>query len=93
MREWVALCEAPSFCVLSHHATQTFSLCAVVLTQVKALGLVRAFDPPQPFLNQWLQGWCIIGTGLYDSAATLCASKERVPSDGTRALKDTQHFN
>ena len=48
MREWVALCEAQLFCVLSQHATQTFGLCAMVLTQVKALGLVRAFDPLRP---------------------------------------------
>ena len=45
MRECVALCEAQLFCVLSYHATQTFGLCAMVLTQVKTLGLVRAFDP------------------------------------------------
>ena len=41
----MALCEAQLFCVLSHHATQTFGLCAMVLTQVKAFDLVRAFDP------------------------------------------------
>jgi hypothetical protein len=29
-----------------HHATQTFGLCAVVLTQVKAVGLVQVYDLP-----------------------------------------------
>ena len=41
----MALCEAQLFCVLSHHATQTFGLCAMVLIQVKTIGLERAFDP------------------------------------------------
>ena len=54
MRERVALYEALSSSVLSHHATQTF-VCAMVLTQVKALGLVRAFNPQTTVPNNGIK--------------------------------------
>ena len=43
--KWVALFEARSLSLAVPHATQTSGLCAVGLAQVKAAGLVRAFDP------------------------------------------------
>lgn len=41
----MALFEARSLYLVVPHATQTFGLCAVGFAQVKAAGLVRAFDP------------------------------------------------
>ena len=46
MSKRVALYEAASASVHFHHATQTFGLCAVVLPQVKAAGLVQTFGLP-----------------------------------------------
>jgi hypothetical protein len=40
----VALYEAHTRYLLSPQATQTFGLCALGLPQVKAVGLVQAFD-------------------------------------------------
>ena len=51
----MALYEALSSSVLSHQATQTFGLCAMVLTQVKALGLVRAFNPQTTVPNNGIK--------------------------------------
>ena len=53
IKEWVALYEAPSSCARAHHGAQTFGLCAMVLIQVKAAGLVRAFDPLTNRLSQY----------------------------------------
>ena len=40
-------------------------------------------------LGWWqFRGWCIIGTGLCDGAASLWPSKEHVPTDGTRAIRE-----
>ncbi|MBR5726628.1 MAG: hypothetical protein IKX56_07845 [Muribaculaceae bacterium] len=44
----VALHEAPSKSIQSHHATQTYGLCAVVLPQVKANGLVQSYGLSLP---------------------------------------------
>ena len=41
--EWPPSGPADCLC-LSHHATQAAGLCTVVLVQVKAAGLVQAFD-------------------------------------------------
>ena len=48
IRKQVALFEARSVSILCHHATQTFGLCAVVLTQVKAYSLVQTFGLTSP---------------------------------------------
>ena len=50
MSKQVALFEAQSTSIQSHHATQTYGLCAVVLSQVKASGLVQTFGLSSPRL-------------------------------------------
>ena len=44
-----------------------------------------SLDKSCRYFCQWRrQGWCIIGTGLVDGAASLWPIKRTVPTDGTR---------